>query len=155
MPQAEFLDTMGQIASAIAGRPLDGDLQRFLNDRFPVQGNVFKRLHSLCQQGEVEGWLMGQSAGGITFGRAIKPGQGAGNFSVDVVRMADIAGPHYIHTTGEIGAILPISGTPKFDQWTQGWYVYPPGSDHSPTVAGGDAYILYLLPEGKIEFTGK
>ena len=30
-----------------------------------------------------------------------------------------------------------------------------PGSDHRPTVTGGDAYIVYRLPEGAIEFTGK
>jgi hypothetical protein len=71
------------------------------------------------------------------------------------VRMKDIAGPHHVHTSGEIGAIMPISGTPRFDGKPEGWYVYPPGSDHHPTVTGGDAYILYLLPEGAIEFTGK
>lgn len=27
--------------------------------------------------------------------------------------------------------------------------------DHHPTVSGGDAYILYLLPDGAIEFTGR
>jgi hypothetical protein len=34
-----------------------------------------------------------------------------------------------------------------------GWCIYPPGSAHSPTVSGGAALVLYLLPEGKIEFT--
>ncbi|MGA7328046.1 MAG: DUF4863 family protein [Rhodomicrobium sp.] len=30
-----------------------------------------------------------------------------------------------------------------------------PGSSHHQTVSGGDAYVLYLLPEGAIEFTGQ
>ena len=55
----------------------------------------------------------------------------------------------------EIGAIMTISGTPKFDGIAEGWYVYGPGSDHHPTVEGGDAYVLYLLPDGAIEFTGR
>ena len=67
----------------------------------------------------------------------------------------DVAGPHHIHTNGEIGAVMPIQGEPRFDDFAPGWYVYPPGSDHHPTVSGGDAYVLYLLPEGAIEFTGK
>ena len=69
--------------------------------------------------------------------------------------MRDVKGPHHIHTTGEIGAIMPIEGAPTFDGMDKGWYVYPPGSDHHPTVTGGDAYVLYFLPDGQIEFTGR
>ena len=36
-----------------------------------------------------------------------------------------------------------------------GWKVYAPGSDHFPTVRGGRALVLYLLPAGAIQFTGK
>ncbi|MEL0134549.1 MAG: DUF4863 family protein, partial [Rhodobiaceae bacterium] len=28
-------------------------------------------------------------------------------------------------------------------------------SDHHPTVSGGAAHILYFLPDGAIEFTGR
>ena len=35
----------------------------------------------------------------------------------------------------------------------QMWLVYPPGSAHRPTVRPGRALVLYLLPEGRIEFT--
>ena len=35
-----------------------------------------------------------------------------------------------------------------------GWHVYGPGSAHRPTVAGGRALVLYVLPGGKIGFTG-
>jgi hypothetical protein len=34
-----------------------------------------------------------------------------------------------------------------------GWLVYGPGTAHHPTVAGGRALVLYLLPRGAIEFT--
>jgi hypothetical protein len=30
--------------------------------------------------------------------------------------------------------------------------VEPPGSEHVPTVAGGRMLIVYLLPQGEIEF---
>lgn len=35
----------------------------------------------------------------------------------------------------------------------EGWKVYAPHSVHCPTVSGGRPYVLYMLPEGAIEFT--
>ncbi|PKO57382.1 MAG: DUF4863 domain-containing protein, partial [Betaproteobacteria bacterium HGW-Betaproteobacteria-19] len=34
-----------------------------------------------------------------------------------------------------------------------GWFVYGPGTVHRPTVSDGRAHVLYLLPQGAIEFT--
>ncbi|MEP3278896.1 MAG: DUF4863 family protein [Stappiaceae bacterium] len=155
MPQERFIETISKIAEHIAGRPLDVELENFLNDEFPTGSDAFETLRKLCVEGEADGWLMAREAGNIKFGRAIKPGTDAGVFSVDVVRMKDVRGPHHVHTTGEIGAIFPLEGNPKFDGKPEGWYVYGPGTNHHPTVTGGDAHILYLLPGGEIEFTGK
>ena len=155
MSKQQFIEAVSTIADRIGDRPLDTSLAAYLNAEFPVDGDEFSALKSLCAEGEAEGWLMEREAGGIKFGRAVKPGAEARNFSVDVVRMHDVKGPHHVHTTGEIGAIMGISGEPKFDGFPEGWYVYGPGSDHHPTVEGGDAYVLYLLPDGAIEFTGR
>ncbi|CUH64038.1 hypothetical protein TG4357_01031 [Thalassovita gelatinovora] len=155
MSQQQFNTLMGKLADSIAGLPLDQALEDRLNADFAVGSDDFQALSRLCAEGEAEGWLMAREAGGIKFGRAVKPGSAAGSFSVDVVRMKDVRGPHHIHTTGEIGAIMPLDGAPRFDGKAAGWYVYGPGSQHHPTVTGGDAYILYLLPEGAIEFTGQ
>lgn len=155
MSLQDFTELMGAIAGDLAGRDVNAAMADHLNESYPKGGETFEKLAGLCAQGEAEGWLMNREGGGIKFGRAIKPGAEAGSFSVDVVRMKDVKGPHHVHTTGEIGAIMPIEGEPRFDGMEQGWYVYPPGSDHHPTVTGGDAYVLYLLPEGAIEFTGK
>ncbi len=149
-----FNELVGRIGRGLEGRSLDGKMAQWLNETFPVSGEDFQAMKALCSKGEAEGWLMGREAGGIKFSRPVKPGGTAGDFSVDVVRMRDVKGPHHVHTTGEIGAIMAIDGEPLFDGMPEGWYVYGPGSDHHPTVAGGDAYVLYFLPEGKIEFTG-
>ncbi|MBL4807807.1 MAG: DUF4863 family protein [Rhodobacteraceae bacterium] len=151
----EFSELMGEIARSISDHAVDQDLANHLNAAFPKDGKTFQRIAALCVEGERDGWLMRHEAGGIKFGRALKPDQEAGAFSVDVVRMKDVKGPHHVHPKGEIGAIFPIDGAAKFDGFSQGWYVYPPGSDHHPTVTEGDAYVLYLLPEGAIEFTGR
>jgi len=155
MSMQEFQNLMGEVATCLEGRTVDDEMATHLNATFPAGGPTFERLAALCAQGEKDGWLMSREQDGIKFGRAIKPGAEAGSFSVDVVRMKDVKGPHHIHTNGEIGAIMPISGAPRFDGFAPGWYVYPPGSDHHPTVTEGDAYVLYLLPEGAIEFTGR
>jgi hypothetical protein len=49
---------------------------------------------------------------------------------------------------------MPASPLAKFDGRGAGWLVYGPGSAHCPTVSEGKALVLYLLPKGKIEFTG-
>lgn len=155
MPREQFLEIVGDIHKTIEGLSLDAAMEQRLNACFPASGDVFAALKMLCAEGEAQGWLLGREAGGIKFSRPVKPGAEAGHFSVDVVRMTNIAGPHHVHTTGEIGAIMPISANAKFDGRAAGWYVYPPGSAHHPTVTDGEAYILYLLPDGAIEFTGK
>ncbi len=155
MSQAEFEDLMGEIADAIGDKPVDGALAAFLNDAFAEDSKPFKAVEALCKSGEAEGWICGREMGGIKFGRVVKPGGPAGRFSVDVVRMKDVKGPHHVHPNGEIGMIIPVAGDPRFDGMGRGWYVDPPGSDHWPTVEGGEAYVVYLLPDGAIEFTDR
>jgi hypothetical protein len=155
MSQARFNEIMGQIATVIGDRPIDAALYEHLSKAYAADSPFFKEVESLCAEGEKDGWLCAREQGGIKFGRCVKPGGVAGRFSVDVVRMNDVKGPHHAHPNGEIGMIMPVSGNPTFDGFPRGWYVDPPGSDHWPTVAGGGAYVLYLLPEGAIQFTGK
>lgn len=154
MSAEEFSTLLGGIAARLDGMTLDAAMADFLNAEYPGDGADFARLAGLCAEGERDGWLMSREAGGIRYGRAIKPGGATGAFSVDVVRMKEVEGPHHTHPNGEIGAVIPLAGAPKFDAFPPGWYVYPPGSAHHPTVSGGEAYVVYLLPGGAIEFTG-
>jgi hypothetical protein len=157
LPEArdEFGQAIAKVVAAIGGRPLDAALETHLRRTFPADGPDCAALARLIARGVSEGWLCQREAGGIRFGRALKPGGPAGYFSVDVVEMRDVKGPHHVHPRGEIGLIVPINPEARFDGLSPGWYVYPPASDHWPTVSGGAAYVLYLLPEGAIEFTGR
>jgi hypothetical protein len=151
----KFELAIADVVSAIGNRPLDAALETHLRHMFPADGPACAELARLIAQGAAEGWLCPREAGGIRFGRAVKPGGPAGYFSVDVVEMRDVKGPHHVHPRGEIGLIVPIDAQARFDGMAPGWYVYPPASDHWPTVSGGAAYVLYLLPDGAIEFTGR
>ena len=153
MSLAAFERLVTSVAESVSGEPVDAGLQRILNDTFPADGEAFGSLAALCEQGVREGWLANREHGGIKFGRVIKPGPATAGFSVDVVEMDDIVGPHHRHPNGEIDMIIPQDPEAEFDGHGRGWAVYGPGSAHFPTVTGGRAIVLYLLPDGAIEFT--
>ena len=153
MSQAEFREQIANIAQSIAGRLLDAELDGWLNAEFGVSSPTYQTLKRLCETGVAEGWLCDREGGGIRYGRVFKPAPDLYRFSVDVVDMNDIVGPHHVHPNGEIDLIMPIEGDVTFNDRPAGWLVCPPGSAHHPTVAGGRALVLYLLPEGRIDFT--
>ena len=153
MTQAQFTELIASITRQIEGRSLDAALENDLNHAFPAEGAVFRSLCDACNQGIAAGWMCSREAGGIKYGRVVKPTGATHGFSVDVVEMNDIAGPHHRHPNGEIDMIMPRTAAAAFDGRGAGWLVYGPGSAHSPTVTGGKALVLYLLPQGAIEFT--
>ncbi len=148
-----FRAQIAAFTAALAGRPLDAGLDAWLNAEHGADSASFSALKTACQDGVAQGWLCNREGGGIRYGRIFKPADDLHGFSVDVVDMQDIAGPHHAHPNGEIDLIMPIEGDARFDGRPAGWLVCPPGSAHSPTVSQGRALVLYLLPQGAIEFT--
>lgn len=144
---------LAPLAGRIAGQPLDPELQQWLNQEHGPGTGLYQDVFDLCRAGIAEGWLCQREAGGIRYGRVFPPDPGLSGFSIDVVDMKDVAGPHHRHPLGEIDLIMPWDGTALFDDHPAGWLVYAPDSAHHPTVSQGRALILYLLPEGRIEFT--
>lgn len=148
-----FKAHLAALTAEIAGRPLCDALDDWLNRHHGAGSATFARLAADCRAGVAAGWLCSREAGGIRYGRIFKPGDDLHGFSVDVVDMRDIAGPHHVHPTGEIDLVMPVEGDALFDGRGAGWVVKPPGSAHRPTVTGGRALVLYLLPQGQIQFT--
>ncbi len=149
-----FHQLIANLTAEIAGRPLDAGLEAWLNTHHGAGSPSFERLRAACIGGVAEGWLCEREGGGIRYGRVFKADDALHRFSVDVVDMQDIAGPHHTHPNGEIDLIMPLDGSAAtFDGRPAGWCVYGPGSAHRPTVAQGRALVLYLLPEGQIKFT--
>ena len=152
MSKEQFASLMNEVVEVIGGRPVDAALGDFLNQTLPPDGDTFRRIEELCQTGLEAGWMCKHEAGGIRYGRVLRP-EAAHGYSVDVVRMEALRGPHHKHPKGEIDMIMPIDSDARFDGHGRGWCVYPPNSAHHPTVTGGAALVLYLLPDGEIEFT--
>jgi hypothetical protein len=154
MSPTAFHDLIASVTRRLHGRPLDDELDRWLNAELGPDSADYQALKNACIAGVAEGWLCNREGGGIRYGRIFKPGEDLHGFSVDVVDMTDVVGPHHVHPQGEIDLIMPLQGDAHFDARPAGWCVYPPGSAHRPTVTGGRALVLYLLPQGQIQFTG-
>ncbi len=153
MSAIEFKEQLAKLTAQIAGKPLDEALDNWLNKEHGVGSSTYAQLKASCEAGVSEGWLCDREGGGIRYGRIFKPVPELHGFSVDVVDMQDIAGPHHAHPLGEIDLIMPIGGDAQFDNRAAGWLVYAPETAHRPTVSQGRALVLYLLPEGRIDFT--
>jgi hypothetical protein len=153
MSPTEFRGQIAQLTAQLSGRPLDAALDAWLNAEHGAGSPTYQQLKDACQAGVAEGWLCEREGGGIRYGRVFKPADDLHGFSVDVVDMQDLAGPHHTHPNGEIDLIMPLEGEAQFDGRPAGWLVCPPGSAHRPTVSNGRALVLYLLPQGRIDFT--
>lgn len=151
--QLAYRQLLVDITNQIQGRALDTQLDEWLNECHGVQSDTYQEIKRLTFTGVKEGWLCNREAGGLKYGRIFKPADDLNGFSVDVVDMENIAGPHHLHPLGEIDLIMPIESEALFDDRKAGWMVNPPGSEHAPTVSNGRAFVLYLLPQGQIQFT--
>jgi len=148
-----FKALIKRVTDGINGRPLDVALQVHLNETLPATSDLFTQIFDACRGAISAGWMCSREGGGIKYGRVIKPAEDLGGFSVDVVDMDSLKGPHHGHPHGEIDLVMPLTTGAQFDGHGAGWVVYGPGTAHSPTVTEGRALVLYLLPQGAIEFT--
>lgn len=153
MTPEEFTALIGSITARLDGRRLDAALAAELEDTFPAGGAKFDTVFAACRDAIASGWMCNREAGLIRYGRVVKPGPATHGFSVDVVEMENVVGPHHVHPNGEIDLVMPMTEGARFDGHGAGWVVYGPGSAHRPTVSDGKALVLYLLPQGAIEFS--
>jgi len=153
MDVTQFKALITPVADAIAGRPLDQALATELNRRFPPGGETFAAIEDACHKAIAAGWMCRHGKEGRRFGRVIEPGPDTHDLSVDVVDLKDIVGAHHRHPKGEICMTMPITPSARFDGHGAGWCVNAAGSAHRPTVTDGEALVLYMLPDGEIEFT--
>lgn len=148
-----FQKLLRPVTDFVSSQIVDSALAEELNRRFPPNGETFNAIEAACHKAILDGWMCVQGTAGRRFGRVIEPSEETGRLSVDVVDLENIVGPHHRHPTGEICMVMPVTEGARFDGTARGWCVFEPGSDHRPTVTDGEALVLYMLPDGKIEFT--
>ncbi|MGE5503155.1 MAG: DUF4863 family protein [Actinomycetota bacterium] len=155
MTPEQFTSLMNPIIDTIACRPVERELAAVLDAAFPGDGPVVTGIEAACHQAIAAGWMCAHGGEGRRFGRVIEATPETRDLSVDVVDLTEIVGPHHRHPNGEICLVMPVDPAARFDGHGRGWCVFKPGSAHRPTVKGGRALVLYLLPGGAIEFTGQ
>ena len=69
MSPAEFRAQIAQLTAQLAGRPLDADLDAWLNAEHGVESDTYRQLTQACMAGVAEGWLCDREGGGIRYGR--------------------------------------------------------------------------------------
>ena len=119
--------------------------------RFDPSGDAAGALRAKLVALLEEGKIADNGELPVRWGRVAKASEETSNLSIDVVHMNG-AGPRHRHPEGEINYCIALEGQPTFEGQPPGWVVMPSDSTHVPTVAGGTMLIVYLLPQGKIEF---
>jgi hypothetical protein len=148
-----MLEIFGPLLRAAQGVTLDDPASAVaqLNDRFDPQGEEAAALNVALKTLLDEGRIADRGELPVRWGRVAKPSEESLGFSIDVVLMNG-AGPRHRHPLGEVNYCVALEDTPTFQDQSPGWVVESPGSEHVPTVSGGTMLIVYLLPEGSMEF---
>lgn len=149
----QFTSLIKPVTAAIAGEPVGPALEERLNADFAADSPAFEEIEAACHAAIDAGWMCAEGGGTRRFGRVVEPSPETHGLSIDVVDMTDMRGGHHAHPAGEILMIMPQDNDAQFDRRGRGWLVYAPGTAHRPTVSGGRALVLYLLPDGRIDWT--
>lgn len=153
MSSATLTEVFRPLLDAARGIDLSDPLhaEERLRERFDPSGEAAQKLNRELVALYEEGQIANRGEAPVKWGRVAKPEESTYGFSIDVVHMT-APGPKHRHPKGEIDYCIALDGEPTFDARSDGWIVLPPDSVHVPTVAGGTMLIVYLLPDGEMEF---
>ena len=148
-----MLEIFGPLLRAAQGVSLDDPASAVaeLNQRLDPQKEEAAALNAALKTLLEEGRIADRGELPVRWGRVAKPSEESLGFSIDVVLMNG-AGPRHRHPLGEVNYCVALEDAPTFQDQSPGWVVESPGSEHVPTVSGGTMLIVYLLPEGSMEF---
>jgi hypothetical protein len=150
----ETLAIVRRVIGDIGDRPFDAQLEFRLNRHFGLSSVTFEALASLLNLGVEEGWVgyAPVEDAGYNRGRIVEAATDTMGMSVESALMCNVKGQYHRHTRGEIDMVIPIDSNAQFCGRGAGWVVYPPGTEHFPTVTGGKALIMFFVPGGQNEY---
>lgn len=142
-----------RLCDDIRSRPLDAALEAHLNKAFGEGTEPYAELSRLLKTGVEEGWAGYAQVQGASYrrGRIAEPSEATAGMSVESGLLQDVKGQYHCHTRGEINMIIPLEPGAEFCGHGAGWRVFPPMSEHFPTVTGR-ALMMYFLPGGEIDY---
>ena len=149
----ELMELLRSLCDDIRAMPLDAALEARLNSRYGDGTDAYARLVRLMKLGVEEGWAAYEDIEGNDYrrGRIAEPSSETSDMSVESGLLKDVKGQYHCHTKGEINMIIPLEEGAQFCGHGAGWRVFPPMSEHFPTVTGR-ALMMYFLPSGEIEY---
>jgi hypothetical protein len=148
-----MIDTFRPLLDAAQGLDLSdpAGAKQELARRLDPASSRARALNAELQQLLADGRIAERGELPVKWGRVAKAGPETDGFSIDVVLMNG-AGPRHRHPNGEINYCVALDGAPRFEGEPPGWVVLRPDSTHVPTVEGGTMLIVYLLPQGAVEW---
>ena len=149
---SDIRDKLRPIFAALSGRELDQQLRHDLNDNFPPDSPEVASLAAALRSGFEQGAIGERPDESTVYQHVESPHEDTAGFSADAVILTNVKGGRHQHPRGEIDLVIPLDEEARFDGKGKGWLVYPPGSGHCPSVTGGSAIILFMLPGGEMMF---
>ena len=151
--KAELMEMVHRLCEDIRAMPLDAALEARLNREYGASTQSYAQFARLLKLGVEEGWAAYADIDGNDYrrGRIAEPSRETSEMSVESGLLRDVKGQYHCHTNGEINMIIPLEEGAQFCGHGAGWRVFPPMSEHFPTVTGR-ALMMYFLPGGEIEY---
>lgn len=151
--KAELMGLVHSLCADIRGLPLNAALEAHLNHTYGAGTESYARLVQLVKLGVEEGWVAYVEIDGVDYrrGRIAEVSEATAGLSVESGMMRDVKGQYHCHLRGEINMIVPLEEGATFCGHGAGWRVFPPMSEHFPTVTGR-ALMMYFLPGGEIDY---
>jgi hypothetical protein len=148
------------------------DVERWLNEKYGVESDLYKDLARLITTGVEEGWAADVEIAGRRYRRArLKvPSEETFWFSITAVYMDSTAneqgnpegsfrGDYHSHPYGEFNLVVSLNEGAALagpNGWCYGGWTAPaPGSHHYPEAKGGAVIALFFLPAGRIAYNVK
>jgi hypothetical protein len=147
-------------------------MERWLNEKYGEDSELYKDLARLTKLGVEEGWAANEMIGGPNYRRSRiqEPSAETFHFSITAVYMNSkeaktfkdehdgdvLRGQYHGHPYGELNMVVPLDKGAELkglQGWQgAGWTAPDPGSCHYPEVKGGAVIALFYLPAGRISY---
>jgi hypothetical protein len=147
----------------------DTAVERWLNQKYGPESELFQTLARLVRKGVMEGWAANIEIEGPIYRRSriAEPSARTLHFSITAVYMDSTGnkqghpdhrfrGQYHGHPYGEFNMVVPLNPGAALNGpngWCfGGWTAPSPGSHHYPEAKGGAVIALFFLPSGRISY---